>query len=929
MAYGITFYKPRTQGFEAAVNASRQANPSLASQIDSARAVDSAGTQSTRAAVLEAFQSTSTAPIIPSETLIRQWMISGLGFKKQTFVATQDSLYNSNPTYAATIAEERAFEKSVVAPLTVWQEDNENGYPSQSTQDSFGNNKTAFLLCLDNGLEIGDIKNGAPTAVINPIPRNESLYKGTLFDGSSDIYTQNNGNLLNSGERNNYSFEAWIYRTTSGREESIVSRIGGSSAGFPKLGLDVFIDSANKVVWDVYPFKRLTSSTTVPSNTWTHIAINQEYGKRIFINGVLAGSRQGYGERLADETVWTRITSFAGSYYSAYNFYNAVTVSEIRSFSLYDTVYIAGYVPSENTSLGGKTLTIVGIDYKLNIINLSGGSVTRAALSTEGGVYLVRTNPVASRSASYRGVIARSVDYPNRIFLWPTGQPVSSNSLSGVEDRDYNAVRQYTYRVGDRVVFSGDKNEGNMIEISSTHPFDRLYYITSVVNTGSFGGYITVSLYDRGVSLNGPLYGDTTFNYFTYNGQATSKLFITKVDYTINGSGWDLPNVNTNILSTTSPYRDNTTTKFIGLFGGARFILGGSAYNSNSTFTPQYPLTMSSGVGSSNLLINSKVDGLPANTGQAALNLGYTNPNNILTISKPNYLGSILYSGSSSYATVAPTGSAENFWIPPGTNWCAEAYIQPLRGQAGGIMGSGTTGTSFWTLQMTADRNLVFNWDNSDAVGTLTSAGTLIPLKVWSHVAVSLNGTNLRLFLNGTIVASTTITARYFKPNINDSKYYLALHAGSYFYGFIATPRLVIGKSIYTSNFTVSTSKPKAERTSVLNAFAENSKAVVIPDEGTIQYWMCTGFDNYSTIQFSSTDITWNQVDSFLLPAYNNTTKTYPFCVGREFLINQTLIGTPDITKIYYASTVTTNSSNGTVSLSGATVDAFITVLMR
>jgi hypothetical protein len=641
----------------------------------------------------------------------------------------------------------------------------------------------------------------------------------------------------------------------------------------------------------------------------------------MYIDGVQVGSRTGYGTRLADETLWADITSFSGSYYSAYHFYNAVTVSAIRGFSLYDTVYIAGYVPSANANLAGLTLTIVGIDYNLNIINLSGGSVTRAALSTQGGVYLVRTNPVAARSASTRGVIARSVDYPNRIFLWPTGQPVSSDSLSGVEDRDSNAKRQYTYRVGDTVVFYSEGHEFGP-------SYNNLYYITSVVNTGSFGGYITVSLYNRGASYNGSQ-GDTTFTYFTYNGQAKSKLFITKVDYTIEGAGWDLPNVHTTMLATTSQYRNNTTTKFVGLFGGLRFISGGTPYDSGRTFSPQYPITMNSGEGSSNLLINSKVDGLPANTGQGALNLGYSNPNNILTISKPNYLGSILYNGVSSYATVAPTGSAENFWIPPSTNWCAEVYINPLKAQNAGIMGSGTTATSFWTLQMTADRNLVFNWDNSDAVGTLTSAGTLIPLKVWSHVAVSLNGTTLRLFLNGTIVASTTITARYFKPNINDSKYYLALHAGAYFYGFIATPRLVIGKSIYTSNFTVSTSKPKAERTAVLNAFAETSKAVVIPDEGTIQYWMCTGFDNYSTIQFSSTDITWNQVDSFLLPAYNNRTKTYPFCVGREFLVNQTLIGTPDITQAYYASTVTTNSSTGTVTLTGSTVDAFITVLMR
>jgi hypothetical protein len=90
---------------------------------------------------------------------------------------------------------------------------------------------------------------------------------------------------------------------------------------------------------------------------------------------------------------------------------------------------------------------------------------------------------------------------------------------------------------------------------------------------------------------------------------------------------------------------------------------------------------------------------------------------------------------------------------------------------------------------------------------------------------------------------------------------------------------------------------------------------------------MFRGFDA-STLQFSRTDITWNQVDSFYKLANTNVGNNYPSCAGKEMLVTQILIGTPDFNKPYYANTITTNSS-GSIYLTGANVDTYITVLMR
>ena len=992
MAYGFTFYKPATQEFDLSVAITHASNPSLAAQIDIARIADNAGTLATRLQVLEAFQGTSTAPILPSETLIRQWMISGLGYKRQSFIATQNSFFNSDSSYATQVAADRLFQEEMLSPLTLSQTDNQNGFPSQSTQDTFGNNKTVFLLAIDNGTITGDLRYFLPTSTVDALVRDDKLYKGALFDGSSNIFTQSNPALLNNAGTASFSFEAWIYRYVSGREDSIISRLGGS-AGFTQLGFDLYINTSNQLVWAQPPFTTLTSSTTVPINSWQHIAIcyhaggsGATAGRRMFINGVEVASILNTISNLRLEPLTRTITSFAGSGYSSQGFYDAVFVSDAKGFSLYDSVSIAGYKPTGQSGLTGGPFTIGGINYASNLIELYGANVASGSSVVDGiQPVLVRNTPPA-RSASTRGVIARSVDYPNRIFMNILGIP-ASGVTSGVEDK--LSIRQATYSVGEKVVFHGVNRGG------ATISFDSIYYITSVVltTTGApiaFGGYITVSLQNIGQSLNGV---DATFSYFTDNGQAM-QMFMTKVPDNISG-GSNMPSLNTSILSTDSSSRNTATTKFLGLFGSARFVLNASPYITN--FTPPATLATYTSGGSTNLLINSNNGIVPVNTGQGSLNLGYTNQNNITIFSAPKYLGSVLYNGFSSYTAVAPGTNPSIFQIPPSTNWCAEAWINPIKAQTSGIIGSGTTAASFWTIQMQADRSIVFNWDNSSftgsvantsntmsnvssftglsvgqavegqglaagttisslnpgagtltlsipanstvsgasysfpgtIVGTLHSASTLVSLKTWSHVAASLNGNTLRLFLNGVIVASTTIVPRYFKASSSDSKYYVGLHAGAHFYGYIATPRLVVGKSIYTSNFTVSTTKPRAARVAVLNAYAQNNKALVIPDETGIQYWMWWGFDNYTTIQFTSTDITWNQVDSFYHSGNTSVTKTYPFCVGKEFLVNQTLLGTPDVRQAYYSHTITTNSGNGSVSVSGGNVDAYITVLMR
>lgn len=78
---------------------------------------------------------------------------------------------------------------------------------------------------------------------------------------------------------------------------------------------------------------------------------------------------------------------------------------------------------------------------------------------------------------------------------------------------------------------------------------------------------------------------------------------------------------------------------------------------------------------------------------------------------------------------------------------------------------------------------------------------------------------------------------------------------------------------------------------------------------------------------YSSADVTWNQVDSFLVGGGQTVTKTYSVLVGREFLAAQMLVDPPPLNRKAIAHTIT--RSNGQVTVSGGSERAYILVLMR
>jgi hypothetical protein len=99
--------------------------------------------------------------------------------------------------------------------------------------------------------------------------------------------------------------------------------------------------------------------------------------------------------------------------------------------------------------------------------------------------------------------------------------------------------------------------------------------------------------------------------------------------------------------------------------------------------------------------------------------------------------------------------------------------------------------------------NLCFGFYNFGWYGIASS--TSLTLNTWSHIACSYNGTTATLYLNGTSIG--TYTGEWNATSNNTSSFYVGRRHDSsatnpFFTGNITNARLIIGQSLYSSNFT-------------------------------------------------------------------------------------------------------------------------------
>jgi hypothetical protein len=86
-------------------------------------------------------------------------------------------------------------------------------------------------------------------------------------------------------------------------------------------------------------------------------------------------------------------------------------------------------------------------------------------------------------------------------------------------------------------------------------------------------------------------------------------------------------------------------------------------------------------------------------------------------------------------------------------------------------------------------------------------------------------------------------------------------------------------------------------------------------------------YKSTGSLVYSSADVTWNQVDFFLVAGDGSAVRDYPILSGREVLTAQIFINSPPTDQRALAHNIVVSGT--TVTVSGGSEDTYILVLMR
>jgi len=123
------------------------------------------------------------------------------------------------------------------------------------------------------------------------------------FDGSGDYLEIDDGTWLTLGN-GNFCFETWIYNTaTSGGSQYIFGQ-GNSAGQANSISAEMYINSNRTLTGGIYvgSQKYATSTGTIPTNTWTHVALVRNGANiQLYINGTKDGENTSAGTDSAND----------------------------------------------------------------------------------------------------------------------------------------------------------------------------------------------------------------------------------------------------------------------------------------------------------------------------------------------------------------------------------------------------------------------------------------------------------------------------------------------------------------------------------------------------------------------------------------------------------------------------------------------------
>ena len=641
------------------------------------------------------------------------------------------------------------------------------------------NQNNTFLDSSTNNFTItrnGDTTQGS----FNPyIPTG---YWSAYFDGTGDFLTIPRSTAFLPAANTDFTVEAWIYVT------AVPGAQGGQIVGLHEYGTSsdwlLGINSSMQVgIYLNSVITTYTNTTTIPLNTWTHVAASRSgtgsNNLKVFVNGVgqsftTNATMVGNGSNVlsigadqnGDEALYT-------GYISNLRFVNGTGL------------YTSDFTPS-NTPITAVTNTSL---LCLQDNRFKDNSTNNFAITRNGDTRISKLapfNPPASYStASYGGsgyfdgtgdyltapdnaaFDFGGGDFTVEMWYYPTSIPAATVLVSKWNAGGSPTSNQWLLFLNSAAVEAAISTDGTNISSTITGPNVRLNqwnHVAFVRNGNSFTVYAN-GVGGTSVTNSGTLYA---------------------LDTEVLGIG----------------YRRNNGAAFEPMFGYAsqvRIVKGTAVYTGN--FTP--PTTPLTAITNTSLLLNFTNAGIyDATTLNDVQTVGDAQASNV---QKKYGIASMSLDGTTDYIVSPSTTSfgygtgdfTIEFWL----------YLNNVTTDQT-IFSNLTSATSVNPHLYFANTNDTIRY-YTGSVDRITSGAVVA--NQWYHIALTKASGSTRLFINGTQAGSTYVDANNYGNSapLGIGAYWAsgAPVVGNNLNGYVQDLRITTGVARYTANFTAPTSE--------------------------------------------------------------------------------------------------------------------------
>jgi hypothetical protein len=635
-----------------------------------------------------------------------------------------------------------------------------------------GAQNNTFLDSSTNNFTI--TRNGNTTqGTFTPYGSNWSNY----FDGTGDylsgIGTTSSFNFMHNTTAL-FTFECWVYWQGTAPQVLFTTNNTGSA----NIGVAVTVDTGSVI--NLYITRGVSgasnvvcnanSVSTVPLNTWTHIACtyDQSLGSnnaKIYINGALDSQTTKLANAPSSSNA-TYAAAIGGGNTGIYTFTGYISNLRVTN----SIVYASAFTPS-TSPLTAITNTSLLTCQSNRFIDNSSNNFT---ITRNGDVSVQRFSPFAPTAAYSTSVIGGSGYFDG-----------SGDYLNGPTTGQFAPTGDFTISMwfyptsfaASYYVLAGSWNAGAsdewLIQYDNT---GAIRFLTTTDSTFSAAGVVKLnqwqflSISRSGSTVTGYING-TSFRSYTLTGTVGSA---TKTVYVGIQAG--------------------TTWPYVGYISDYRLVAG----SAQSATPPTSPATAISGT---NTLLNFTNGGIIDN---AMMNDLETVGNAQISTSVSKFGGGSMYfDGTGDYLQIP---NSQNFVFGAG-NWTVECWVYlNSTARQGFVALENSSGTNVaWELGLNASTK--FRVLVQTSAGQVVIDGTTTPTTgVWYHLAAVRNGSTVTLYVNGTSEATGSVSTNAIVAESSP------VFVGQYGYGFqmngyIDDLRITKGIARYTANFTPPTSQ--------------------------------------------------------------------------------------------------------------------------